>query len=287
MRCLSFAVVGLLCAGMLAWAGPVGPNLAPNPGFEEMAGEQPVGWRLPSPEYSISTEAPRSGERCLRFENADAGKYVLCAVPVTVEKGRRYELSVWVRTENIEGEDSGATLCLEFWGAEKKYLSGSYPSGVKGTQGEWKLVRAVSGPAPEATESVNLTCYVRKGMTGIAYWDDVSLRLFVPPLAEGITTDRYRNETAGGPVRVFVGLSLAGTGATPDDVEGVLEVTDGEGKVVATAPPSAIAADHAEFVLDSTPLAVGSYRAVCRFSLRHGPAKGEAGIGLHRVAEPT
>lgn len=287
MRCLSFAVVGLLFAGSAIWSGPVGPNLAPNPGFEEMDGDQPAGWRLPSPEYSLSTTAPRGGERCLRFENADAGKYVLCAVPVAVEKGRRYELSAWVRTENIEGEDSGATLCLEFWGAEKKYLSGSYPSGVKGTQGEWKLVRAVSGPVPEATESVNLTCYVRKGMTGIAYWDDVSLRLFVPPLAEGITTDRYRNETTGGPVRVFVGLSLAGTLAEPGDVEGALEVIDGGGKVVATAKPSAIAADQAEFVLDSTPLAVGSYRVVCRFALRNGPAKGEAAIGLHRVAEPT
>lgn len=290
MRCSSLVVVGTLFAGLSLMALPgvaVGPNLAPNPGFEEMADGQLVAWKLPSAEYSVSTENPHGGAQCLRFENANAGKYVLCGAPVTVEKGRRYEFSVWVRTESIQGEDSGATICLEYWGEEHKYIGGSYPAGIKGTQGKWTLVRGVSGEVPETALGVNLTCYVRKGMTGIAYWDDVSLRQYVPPLAEGITTNRYRNETTGGPVRVLVGISLAGTRAAIDDLEGKLEVRDVADQVVATAALADRSDKHAEFIVDSTPLAVGDYRLVCQLWMRNDPAKGDASVALHRVATAT
>jgi hypothetical protein len=285
----------VLSAGMFligaATAAPlgksVGPNLVTNPGFEEMADEKPVGWRIPGKEYTISTDRPRTGQRCLRFENADAGKYVLCATSVQVEKGRRYELSAWVRTEDIVGEDTGASICLEFWGADNKYLSGSYPKGIKGTHGEWTQVRGVSGPVPDGAERVNLTCYVRKGMTGVAYWDDVSLQLHVPPLAEGITTDRYRNETVGGPVKVFVGLSLSGTMSSVADVQGALEVRNSAGEALMVVKPTAMDETHAEFRIDSTPLPLGDYRLTARFSLRGDPATGEASVALHRVAEAT
>jgi len=281
----------LLCVSVVLPAAPggraFGPNLVPNPGFEEMADGKAVGWGLPSGEYSISTDRPRTGKNCLRFENANAEKYLLCAIAVSPEKKRRYELAAWVRTENIQGKDNGATICLEFWGPEKKYLGGSYPQGVKGTQAEWTRVHGVARPVPEGATRIALTCYVRQGMTGIAYWDDVSLRQYVPPLAEGITTDLYRNETAGGPVRIKLGISLGGTKATVEDVRGKLELKDAAGAVVATAAPSAKVADHVEFIVDSTPLKAGDYQANCKVWLTSDPAKGEASVALHRVAKAT
>ena len=290
MRISLCLCTGLLLAATALRAAPgkaFGPNLVPNPGFEEMVDGKAVGWALPTGEYSISTDNPRTGRNCLRFENANAEKYVLCSVPVSPEKERRYELAAWVRTENIQGKDNGATICLEFYGADKKYVGGSYPQGVKGTQPEWTRVQGVSRAVPEKATSINLTCYVRKGMTGIAYWDDVSLRQYVPPLAEGITTDLYRNETAGGPVRIKLGISLAGTKATLEDLRGRLELKDAAGAVVQTVEPSAKAIDHVEFVVDSGPLKTGDHQADCKVWLTSDPAKGEASIALHRVAKAT
>jgi hypothetical protein len=285
------ALLALIGTVSIAPAAPrgmaVGPNLVVNPGFEEMADGQPVAWQLPSKEYTISTDGARTGTQCLRFENADAGKYLLCAQTVKLEKGRRYELTAWVRSESIMGEDTGATICLEFWGADNKYLFGSYPKGVKGANGEWTQVRGISGAVPEEAVRANLTCYVRKGMTGVAYWDDLALRLYVPPLAEGITTDRYRNETTGGPVRVNVGLSLGGTNAKPEDVKGKLEVRNQAGEILMIAEPSKVLADQAEFVIGSTALPVGDYQIHCRFSLPDDPATGQETVALHRVAKAT
>ncbi|MGD8238744.1 MAG: hypothetical protein PVH68_09345, partial [Armatimonadota bacterium] len=60
--------------------------------------------------------------------------------------------------------------------AARKYLGGYYPTGRKGDTPEWTEVGGTSMRVPEGAGSASVTCYVRKGMTGTAWWDDVSVR---------------------------------------------------------------------------------------------------------------
>jgi hypothetical protein len=102
------------------------PNLVTNPGFEvKGAGGQPEGWSGPAEVYSHVTTPVRTGTGALQFVNADAGKYALCGHPLPLQAGRMYEFSAWIKCENVVGDDSGATICLEWWSPDGKYLGGS------------------------------------------------------------------------------------------------------------------------------------------------------------------
>ena len=219
MVCISSAIL----AAALASAGEM-PNLAANPGFEAAAAEStlPAQWSGDTNVYSRDATVARSGEASLKFQNADAGRYVLCGQPIELEAGARYEISAWVKTENIEGNESGATLCIEYRNQEGQYLGGAYPAGITGTR-DWTLVQGVTQRIPEEkTGPCSLACYVRQGMTGTAWWDDVSVcRFREDPLSTVLKSPNYRNEiTRDGPrdVVVFVELNLRDYGLELDDV---------------------------------------------------------------------
>jgi hypothetical protein len=97
------------------------PGLVPAPGFEQAApGAPPGNWRLPRPAYHISEDRPRSGSRCLEYRNGNGNGnvYQLASVPLSQERGRRYRFGVWVRTRDIAGDDTGATVCIEWNSAD-------------------------------------------------------------------------------------------------------------------------------------------------------------------------
>lgn len=168
-------------------------NLVKNPGFEEVdeAG-RPVAWRCSPQVYAIDEQVRHSGRRSLRFHNMDPGRYELCSQQVPLKPGNLYEFSVWVKTEGIRGKDSGATICIEWWGKDHKYLGGSYPRGVKGDT-DWTRVRGIGGRVPPDAVSCNITVYVRKGMVGTAWFDDVELkRAFADPLDTVLVQPNYR-----------------------------------------------------------------------------------------------
>lgn len=152
-------------------------NLMANPGFEERGPDgQPVAWRLPRG-YSIDTNAPHSGAACLRYDATDPGRYLLCSAPIRLQPGVWYEIEARVRTSNVVGEDSGATVCLEWRDAEGRFLGGCYPTGVKGTTQACQTVRGITSAAvPAAAARMSVLCYLRRGMTGTAWWDDVIVR---------------------------------------------------------------------------------------------------------------
>lgn len=202
-----------LAAASLCLAAPnaVGPNLAPNPGFERAstASRTAAGWRGDKAVYSRHTNAVHSGTASLRFTNTDPGTYRLCSVTVPAKAGLKYGFGAWVRTRGITGEESGATLCLEWVDRENKWLGGAYPNGIKGTR-DWTRVQCPVAHVPTNAVRVVLSCYVRKGMTGEAWFDDVELRrvidaslqtVLVAPVYRGRIT---RDAPAGAIVRAFV-----------------------------------------------------------------------------------
>jgi hypothetical protein len=185
---LAGLMAGLGAASAQEWDVPSGPNLGTNPGFEQGA----EGWNLPEGTYRVEDGTGRDGSRCLRFDNDDPELYRLCSQSVPVEPGAQYEISAWVRSQSIEGRDSGATICLEWQKADGSWMGGHYPSGVRGDS-DWTEIRSRTGRIPAEAAGAHITCYVRQGMTGTAWWDDVSVRrVRARPLHVLLTSPNYR-----------------------------------------------------------------------------------------------
>lgn len=199
-----FVLFGILGIEAEEWDPP---NLVTNPGFEEVSDSGlPTGWNGDQSVYSRDTAVAHSGEASLKFVNADAEKYVLCSQRLPFEVGKKYEFSAWVKSEGIAGEDHGATLCIEYIDADGKWVGGAYcRTGVKGTT-DWTLLEGVSAPVPEGVVGGTVACYLRKGMTGTAWWDEVEVREHRDdPLAIKLLSPNYRGEvTDAGPEAVRV-----------------------------------------------------------------------------------
>jgi len=256
------------------------PNLLLNPGFEEVdAAGKLAGWSLPSG-YSVTDANPKSGERCLTYTNPDAGVYRLCSQTVVLQPGLRYELSGWVRTQDVAGDDTGASFCVE-WSAGDTYRGGSYPSGIKGTNEGWRQIRTLTGAVPDDATRFTVHCYLRKGMTGTAWFDDLTLRRYRPPLVGSVLTRAYRNLVAGGPVDVLAELNLVDNQVEAGQVQATLKVLDADGHAVAEQQ-GVVGPDVVTFAgLDTDALKPGSYRLLV--SATAGEVDGEAGGTLTRV----
>ena len=201
LACALLALVAMDAFAVDEWGQPGGPNLLTNPGFEEVADGRPVGWGLPQPVYSLQESDARTGERCLKYVNDEGDRYVMARQDLDLVPGALYEVKASVRTQGLSGDDSGATVCLEWEDAEGKYLGGYYVPGRKGDTAEWTEVGGTSNPLPDEAASAHILCYVRKGMTGTAWWDDVSVRrVRRRPLSSFLVSPSYRGIiTADGP----------------------------------------------------------------------------------------
>ncbi|MFW6437797.1 MAG: hypothetical protein ACOCZ7_02180, partial [Armatimonadota bacterium] len=249
------------------WGEGSGPNLVQNPGFEEVNEDgQPAHWSSPEPVYSVAEQPVRSGERSLQYVNDDPGRYVMCDQQLDIEPGRRYEVRAWVRTEDIEGEDTGATVCLEYSDAEGNYLGGYYPPGEKGDITEWTQVGGISSRIPEEAASIRVICYVRKEMTGTAWWDDVSVQLVRErPLQTLLLSPNYRGwVTDEGPDAIEMRASLS-----LDDVDvpatglalALSLVPEDGGEALATARVDEVTPEQTQLRLPLPELQPGHYAA--------------------------
>jgi hypothetical protein len=260
--------------------------LVQNPGFEEV---DSLGWAASwsrKPPFSISNESPHRGSRCLRIKNTNADSYTLSSSPLTLEVGKRYEFSAWVRTENVTGMDTGATVCVEWYGAKGQYLGGIYPPGIKGTTSDWHRIKGLLGPIPKDAVHASIACYLRKGMTGIAWWDDLELREYSGPLVDGITTNLYRNTTSGGRVLVKVGLNLSANGLAPEAIKAELEILDSQQGVINIVPARETTNREAAFEFDATTLAPATYELRCVVRSISGNNSSQISCPLERTDTP-
>jgi len=167
--------IALIVAG--AWAGGLDgyKRVAPvfekpklmNPGFETGTDS----WTLPGG-YRHDPRGGRSGTGALRVARTEAGQYTLSSQTISLQPGMRYRFGVWVKTENVQGEDSGGTICIEFHD-RKGWMGGAYIDGIKGTR-DWTWIEG-SGSVPENAVKCTITPYLRKGMTGKVWFDDVKI----------------------------------------------------------------------------------------------------------------
>jgi hypothetical protein len=153
------------------------PNMVTNPGFEDGAN----GWSLPAQLYAIDGNTAHSGAHSLRYHNEPGGPYLLASQSLPLKSGKCYRMSVWVKTDKVVCDDTGATICMEWFGKDG-YIGGSYPPGIKGTN-DWQRIDYVTCVVPPGVTGGSVTVYGRSGATGTAWFDDVEVTELPGPAA--------------------------------------------------------------------------------------------------------
>ncbi len=191
--------------------------LVTNGGFERVVDGKTEGWREVGSHYVYRDGEGRSGTRALCFENSDPQFYTFPMQKLSLKAGHVYEYEVWVRTENLVGDESGASLCIEWDGPDGRWMGGSYLAGVKmkGTK-DWTRLAGVTEPIPAGAVNCRICPYVRKGMTGKAWFDDVVVRERRPEPLKGLYSSAYRNQAVEGEVRFHTLIGLPSDECGPD-----------------------------------------------------------------------
>lgn len=161
-------------------------NLLRNPDFEQGTN----GWHLPRT-YSVTGEQAHGGTKSLKVANTNAALYSLGRQPISFEPGLRYRFGAWIKTKGVTGDESGAAVCMEWTGA-KGWLGGAYPEGRKGDN-DWTYVEGMTPPIPAEVKSIDFKLYLRKGMTGEAWFDGATVSPVWPnPVDAQLLRPNYR-----------------------------------------------------------------------------------------------
>lgn len=270
--CLSFAFGGLLLSSPGAQK-----ELVVNGGFNEVKDGKTVAWNEVKAHYAYRDGVGRSGTRALCFENDDPKFYSFPGQPVDLKAGCCYEYEVWVKTEHLTGDGSGASICIEWVDAKGKWLGGAYAEGVKGTK-DWTCVKGVTQEIPAAAAKFRVHPYVRKGMLGKAWFDDVSVREYIPQPMEGLYSTAYRNLAADAEVtfRAAVNLSPA---IRAKGVSLRLTYKDASGARRTVAAD----AERPEWTVSVASLKMGRQNIVAELVAKDGTVEGAADLAFTRV----
>ncbi len=179
--------------------------LVGNGSFEDVdSSGRVIGWSVPK-HFRFEKGCGMNGTVGLAYDNAsDASFYKYPSAAVPFENGKRYEYSVRVRTENLDG---AAMLCMEWYDKDRKWLSGSYQNGFRGTH-DWAQLKGVTPPIPKEAVSLRVAFGVTRNSLGKAWFDDLSVTLLERPVLGGLYSDTYRNIAADGAVRFHAAANL-------------------------------------------------------------------------------
>jgi hypothetical protein len=257
-------------------------NLVRNAGFEDGK----THWSLPKT-FSVVEDVVHGGAHSLRLVNTNKTTYLLASQAIPFRPGMKYRYSAWIKTRSVQGEDTGATICME-WSGPKGWLGGSYASGKKGDQ-NWFHVENVTAPIPKEATSVRIQLYLRKGMTGTAWFDDVNVTEHYPPaLDAALLKPNYRGRlpknAADQRVIVRANLSDYMKGALkPEQTTLVASLLSG-GKSLREQRLQQPKAGYNDVTFDAKPLAVGDYTVRVELSAPDGTSVGRQEFELHKLA---
>lgn len=257
----------------------IGENLVKNPSFEEVKNGKAIGWNYPSRTFSLSTDTASDGKNSIRFENQDASQYEFCNQTLDLKAGEIYQYSCRIKTQNVRSPGQGVTICIQWNGADGKWLGGAFPPlGVKGTVNEWTEISGLTRAIPDEAKKITLSVYGRQETVGTAWIDEVQVRRFVPPFFGPMTTDQYRQQTIGGQVNVFVTVNPAITGDI-SRYKFSLSVLDQSGRTHMTLSPTGHDKHSLAFSFDSNRLTNGVWRLEC--SALHPDSHKTERVGLN------
>ncbi len=153
-----------------------GPNLLPNPGFEDAVNDLPAVWKVRhyagNPAYSVAA-APdvHGGAASLRLASTDGdGTDTSVFADVTVKPHTEYRLSGWIKTKGVRGA-LGALLNVHGTDARTPAVT---------RDAKWTQVETTFNSGDRTVASVNCLLGGFGKSTGEAWFDDVSLQELLP-----------------------------------------------------------------------------------------------------------
>jgi hypothetical protein len=281
LQCLSAAEVALIATVAFA-ASHDEINLVRNAGFEDGK----VHWSLPKT-FSVVDDTAHAGARSLRLANTNKTTYLLASQAVPFRPGMQYCYSTWIKTRDVRGEDTGATVCME-WSGAKGWLGGHYASGKKGDC-DWFQIEGVTAPIPKEATSVRIHLYLRRGMTGTAWFDDVRVTEHYPPaLDAALLRPNYRGRLPKNAAdqRVIVRAKLSDYmkgGLKPEQATLVCSLRAGD-KTFREQRIKQPRAGYNDVTFDARPLAVGNYSVRAELIAPDGTSLGRQEFELHKLA---
>ena len=251
-------------------------ELLTNGSFEDVKDGATVGWNVPK-HYAFAEGVGMNGTRALVFENRDDKDfYKYPSAQIAFEKGKRYEYSVWAKTEGLTGR---AQLCMEWYDADGKWLSGSYQGGFGGTK-DWTQLKGVTPPIPSEAAKVRVAFLVSKGGLGKVWFDDISVKPLERPVFGGLYSSAYRNLSAAGKVRFQAAVNLKEhVGATAQ-----FRYKDAGGDM-RCAKPTRLTENAVLFEIEAAHLAKGTHPVSCELIDRDGKRIGGGSLDFTRVNE--
>lgn len=246
-------------ANVVASEGDVSPYYLANPSFEQARSDGgAAGWSGESSAFVIASEDARTGNTCLKW-TGDGTRYNLCSQTTKLRPGDWIDFSVWVKTKDLKG--GAATVCVEWNRPDGTWYGGAYAHGMKGTTDDWEKVSART-KIPDDAANPRIIVYVTESGSGTAWFDDVEIAQYEPPFFSAIMTNRYRSQSTGGPVDVFVCYTKTTNKVDFKELEPELEIVGNDGSKASAALVEA-ADDYYRFSFDSTELSVGKYTLTC------------------------
>ena len=262
--------VGFPCPGLAA------NELLRNGSFEDVCDGKTVGWQI-GRHWRFADGCGMNGTRGLAFENLDEKDfYEYPSQGVAFEKGTRYQFSAMVRTEDLNG---CVGLCVEWYDAAGKWISGAYKAGLRGTH-DWTKFEGATPPIPSEAEKIRFAFFVSKGGFGRVWFDDVSVRPLCRPVFGGLYTSAYRNLQKSGRIRFQAAVNCA----EHPRAKAYFTYRDAgcaERRVRATK----MTASAASLDLDAAHLAYGTHPVRCELVDGDGAKLGDATLDFTRPHE--
>jgi hypothetical protein len=281
LPCRLFAAATLLIAGT-TFALSEETNLVHNAGFEDGK----THWSLPKT-FSVMDDAAHTGTHSLRLVNTNKTTYLLASQAIPFRPGMKYRYSAWIKTRGVRGEDTGATICME-WSGPKGWLGGSFASGKKGDQ-NWFHIEGVTAPIPKEATTVRVELYLRKGMTGTAWFDDVSVAEHYPPaLDAALLKPNYRGRlpknAADQRVVVRANLSDYLKGAVKPEQTTLVASLLSRDKPLREQRIPQPKAGYNDVTFDAKPLAAGDYTVRVELLAPDETSLGRREFEIHKLA---
>ena len=203
------------------------PNLVKNAGFEDGSTD----WNIQKDTAVVVSDQAHSGKSSLYYTNTDAKRYKMFTQKLDVHPGQRILFSAWVKGQDIVGQE-GAGLFVQSYDGDK-YIGGAFPHTLNGTF-DWKQVKGEYS-IPPSTTSTSVGLYLRRGITGSVWFDDVEVSIEAPtPFMSFLEFPNYRGMVKQGdnsPWKFTININaLPEWKKTNVTVEN--ELTDSKGKVL-------------------------------------------------------
>ena len=201
------AACAVLSSSSVASSG----NLLTNPDFEASDTEL-VGWEgADTKVFRVAKGEGVNGSNALRWESSDTDWHSYPKQTVRLEPGKSYRYSMMVRHEDLDGavkNSAGVELLLLGLDAQGKQTCGRYAHGMRKTSDGWYELWELLYDVPATTVKATFAVTVAHGLTGRAWFDDLKVEEYVPPVVEGLYSSAYRNCAWGQTVRFAAALNV-------------------------------------------------------------------------------